>query len=468
MSTQEGQSPAERMRAKHMKKRLMALALCLLLPIGAQAVEEGVVEDAPMVAIDASAFEMDETSYLPDESYYALDVWEPAWATSEEYVPAELSYGMYEDVSQSPRLMPGEIARAKKLAQAYREGKVTYTGESVLEKMENVVLGVYALNPDDFSGEHAFVLLPGTCLTDEQLLAIIDAFSQMGLEFDPETLNYRNCARGGGIETTRFFASEEKDRFSTLVDKVRRGIIVPDASFDGLVRVPKLDNSYYCGMTDFLLMPHHSLTDEELLSLAVGAGYHNESDEYDLDEIERRSRNALYQAFHTPLSMELSGVFTEGSSMMPLFNAECEDGWDFDSEARWTFGANFSYAKADGVEVHAYTYFDRESGELLYASAIDSRDLGDASPEEREVTQAEIDAAIALAQAQLGMSELDWHVLEMECSTNWGLCLQVRAQVAQDMWITLFIGKDDGQTHGWSLERGTLVEALPSNDDHNG
>lgn len=450
-----------------MKKKLMVLALCLLLPIGAQAVEEGVVEDAPMVTIDTSAFETNEASYLPDESYYAYDTWEPAWAASEEYVPVDLVHDMYEDVTQSPRLMPGEIVRAKKLAQAYLAGEVSYTGESVLEKMENVVLGVYALNPDDFSGEQAFVLLPGTCLTDEQLLAIIDAFAQLGLEFDPEALNYRNCARGGGIETTRFFTTEEGDRFTMLVDKVRRGIIVPDATFDGLARVPKLDSTYFCGMTDFTFMPYRSMTDEELLSLAVGAGYHNESAEYDWDEIERRSRNALYQAFHTPLSMELTDLFTEGGHAALLYNAECEEGWDDSSEWYVAFGATFSYVTSDGIEVNANTYFDRESGNLLSASVLDSREFDDIYSEEREVTQEEIDAAIALAQAQLGMNDLDWHVLEMECATNWGLCLQVRAQVSQDMWMTLYIGKDDGQTHGWSINRGTLVDVLPDDKGNN-
>ena len=52
-----------------MKKWLMTLALCLLIPAGAMAVTEGVVETADQVEMDQVTTM--EFSYLPDSSYYA-------------------------------------------------------------------------------------------------------------------------------------------------------------------------------------------------------------------------------------------------------------------------------------------------------------------------------------------------------------------------------------------------------------
>lgn len=50
------------------------------------------------------------------------------------------------------------------------------------------------------------MLLPGGCLSDQELLAIINAFHQLGMILDPVALNYRNCARDGGVEASRFLA----------------------------------------------------------------------------------------------------------------------------------------------------------------------------------------------------------------------------------------------------------------------
>lgn len=72
---------------------------------------------------------------------------------------------------------------------------------------------------------------------------------------------------------------------------------------------------------------------------------------------------------------------------------------------------------------------------------------------------------IAIVEKELGLSGLAWHVLyEDENWTNWGACIPVRAQVAEDEWLTVFIGKDDGKAHGLEVSCGTLVEALPDDD----
>ena len=42
------------------------------------------------------------------------------------------------------------------------------------------------------------------------------------------------------------------------------------------------------------------------------------------------------------------------------------------------------------------------------------------------------------------------------------------AQAADDLWVTAYIGLDDGQVHGLMIERGTLVEELPQEEPVNG
>lgn len=446
-----------------MKKRMLMLAICLLLTAYALAVTEGIVEDAPPVAMQIEAEQ--EVSYLPDESYYAYDTWIPEWENSEEWTQSHTNDGeMYEDVYQNPRMTAGEAKRALRLLEQYKAGNAVYAGESVLEKMENVVVGVYALDPAQFDGETVYTILPGPQMTDEQILAVIDAFAQLGMDFDPENLIYRNCARGGGIETTRFFAKEERERYSLLWEKVERGIIPTDAAYEGLIRAPKLDGAYFCGMMDFSIKPYRSMADEELMSVMMAIGVRDKSAEIDFDSVERRSRDVLRKTVGTPLSMELSNVDQDGSYIPSLYTADGEEGWDANAEARYTYGAHFSYYTAEGVQVYAHVAFDKETDELVRASAMHSRNL-EFPPEENNVTQEGIDAASAQAEAIIGLSGLAWHVVDERMWTNWGECITVRAQIAENYWMTVYIGADDNQVRGMNVDRGTLVETLPQWDD---
>ena len=447
-----------------MKKKMLSLMFALLLPACALAVVEGVVEEAPAVNMSIAAPQA-EVSYLPDASYYAYDTWLPEWENDEEWKESHTNDGeMYEDVYQNPRMTAGESKRALRLLAQYKAGEIAYTGENVLEKMENVVVGVYALDPSEYDGETVLTILPGPQMTDEQLLAVIDAHAQLGLEFDPEKLSYRNCARGGGIESTRFFADEERARYSMLWGKIERGIIPADPAYEGLIRTPKVDDAYFCGMTDFSIKPYRSMTDEELMSVMMAVGVRDKSAEIDFDGVERRSRDVLRKTVGTPLSMELSNVDQDGSYIPTLYTADGQEGWDWDADARYTYGAHFSYYTAEGVQVYAHVAFDKETNDLVRASAMHSRNL-EFPPEENNVTQEGIDAAVAQAEAIIGLSGLEWHVLEENMWTNWGECICVRARLDEHYWMTVCIGADDNQLRGMNVDRGTLVETLPEWED---
>lgn len=448
----------------------MALfALCLLLPAAALGVTDGVVEDAPMVAVDGMSLVQAETSYLPDDTVYAgYGDWEVAWEHAEEWVDSEADEdGCYNEVEQRPRLTAGETARAKALLAKVQAGEIAYAGESVLDRMEDVIVGVYTLDPEDYDGERAYVLLPGTCLTDEQLLALIDAFDRLGLVFEPDALNYRNCARGGGLECSRFLAAEERERYTQLAYLIERGLLDPAGFEAPTVVQPKLDSRYYCGLEDFTLRPYRAIPDEELCAMLAERGVRDMTGELDLQDLEKTSRELLYRYLGCPLSMTLTGMFYEGGYVPVLFDADGHQAWDGD--ARSSYGASFIYRTAAGIEVYAGTTFDRETGALVSASAMHSREGETYADEpEKNLSHEAIAAAIAEAEKRLGLTGLTWHLSDTECFTNWGSCLTVCAQVEDDLWVTVYIGQDDGQVHGLMMERGTLVEELPQEAPVNG
>ena len=212
-----------------MKKRIGMLLLCLLLPTAALAVQEGAIEPAEPIALDEIV--LTGSAYLPDESYYTEHISSramrrmPSWAESDVYT-AQRHVGI--DGMYLPQLTPGEIRRAKALMQQAERGEIALTGgDAIIGVRENVTMGVYPLDPAAYDGERVYVLLPGVCLTDEQLIALMDAYAQLGLLFDPEGLGVRNCMRGGGKMASRPLSAEEGERRGNLEMLLQRGIIDP-------------------------------------------------------------------------------------------------------------------------------------------------------------------------------------------------------------------------------------------------
>ena len=447
-----------------MKKKLWIAWLCCLLPMSALAVTEGVVESAPQVEMEAVS--PAEISYLPDGSYYAgYGDWNPAWENAKEWVESEFDGECYYDVEQRPRMTAGESARAEKLLEAYQSGKLVYAGESVLNRMENVIVGVYALDPEDYAGESAFVILPGPCMTDEQILAVIDAYAQLGLTFDPAKLSERNCTRGGGIETNRFLTEEEGERYRLLARLIERGLLDVTGVDAAQALQPKLDARYFCGLPDFTIRPYRAATDEEFVAMLVDLGRHDMTGEVDFTGIEKESRRILNRRLGAPLSMELSHINPEGSYAPKLFDKDCRRSWSWDLPGRKTFGASFTYHTPDGILVYVNIAFDDETKELVEASAMYHRDNSELYMTDTEPSQDVIMAEIQSVEKKLGLAGLAWHVLyEDETWTNWGQCIPVRAQVAEKEWMTIYVAKENGQFCGIELSSGTLVDALPEDD----
>ena len=449
-----------------MKKKLWIVLMCCLLPTLALAVTEGVVESAPQVEMDQ--VQPAEISYLPDESYYAgYGDWFPAWENAQEWVESKFDGECYHDVEQRPRMTAGESARAGKLLEDYQAGKIVYTGESILNKMENVIVGVYALDPEDYAGEKAFVILPGPCMTDEQILAVIDAYHQLGLTFDPAKLNERNCARGGGIETNRFLVEDERARYQTLARLIEHGLLDVSHVDAEQALQPKLDSRYFCGLPDFTIRPYRAATDEEFVAMLVDRGYHDKTGEIDFAGIEKESRRLLNSRIGAPLSMELTQIYHQGSYVPMVFDESGNQGWAWDASGRRSYGANYTYHTPDGILVYADVMYDWETKKAVSASVMYSKEgggepLADDAP---KPTDEQIEAAIAEAEDHLGMSGIEWNLLAgEEVWTNWGPCMIVRAQTGEAEWTTIYIGCDDGRMRGLELNGGTLVEDLDDDE----
>lgn len=224
-------------------------------------------------ALQESDMQQSEEFYLPKEE---IAFTEPPWAMSETYVEMEFTINengiAFSFPCQSPCFTTGEINRAKNLLMAYELGDVTNDGESILNKKDNVDLAAYQLNATDWDGERMYTLLPCTCLTDTQILAIIDAFHQCGLRFDPEELNYRNCSRGGGSTMTRSYTEDETNRFNTIkasllndCDTTEPVRFVWTVCAENIELIPE----FFCGVNQFELVPYRCLTNEEITAKLV-------------------------------------------------------------------------------------------------------------------------------------------------------------------------------------------------------
>ena len=424
----------------------------------ALAVTEGEVEPAPDVELNLPVREKDPANYLPDASYFGhegTDYVYPSWDASEAYVEPELYGDYFYDMAQNIALTDGEIARAKKLLAAYLAGEATGNGASVLEATQDVALGVYALDPAEYDGERAYVILPGTCLSDGQLLAVIDAYAQLGLTFDPEGLNYRNSMRGGGIDETRFLTEEEYARYHALSDMIERGVL--DAMNVTPERIISLDERCFFGRRSFELTPYRPMTDGELVARLVAEGVERIVE--DFDALQRTARGILVKKLGQPLSMELTGTSSGRSSWMEYDDPEGQhhDGGD----VRY-YSLSFQYTTKDGVLVRANCDFERETLAFMRASASDIDPMRDEKVESGKGVDESITQDVALATAvqyardTLGLEGLTWY-FDGDAGNGWGICYRMSAGLGDGEWITLHVGRDDGQVHGAELDARALL-----------
>lgn len=178
--------------------------------------------------------------------------------------------------------------------------------------------------PKEYDGERVLLLLPGNCLTDEEMLAILDAYHQLGEVFDPDALNERNCVRGHTY--TRDLSKEEDERNENLRSQIERGILrredVPET-----LKAVELDNASFLGSYNgkFIFAPYRRLTDDELADMLFLKDVQNQCEGLDLDLLERNARLAIHEAGY-PLSATLYRMHSyHGSNSLRQRMEEKED-----------------------------------------------------------------------------------------------------------------------------------------------
>lgn len=345
---------------RRMKGGLCALALVLTLPASALAVTEGVVEEAPEVTIELGT--ATRAVVLPDEQLYdALNYW-PPWADSLEYVkPEKDDQSDYAPMMRFPQLTVGEAARAKALLKSYEAGERTGDGASVLERTEHVTLGVYPLDPGEFDGETAYVILPGTCLRDEDILALIDAFAQFGQRFDPHGLNARNCMRGGYLDESRPYTQDELARMEQLRGAIQRGEL--DEAGDASVTVT-LNLMHFGGKKTFTLLPYRELTDAQLAANLLAQGERSLTETVDFGKLESRAREAMDIWLGCPPDMTLMSTDADMTYIPATLDAQGRASYTERARAgvQLTFGHENRQAK---ISYTAQVLFDAETGEVM-------------------------------------------------------------------------------------------------------
>ena len=360
---------------------------------------------------------------------------------------------------QAPQLTPGEIARAARLKALYDEGLATGDGASVLGVTEDVRVGVYPLDPEDFNGERVYHVLCGTCLTDEQLLAIIDAYHQLGEPFDPQAICYRNCVRGGGQECSRPYTSEERARMEQLSDLIARGLIDAEDACPEPPVTMDTDKPYFMGLDRVTLLPYRRLTDEELVGVLAMQGAAKLS--RGADGFEAQARSLLCKLLGMPLSAK-AGAVSEGAGYIPLVRGE--DGQvtniDFDGETREdqnqraAYSLSFTFVGETGRLTRAGVLFDAETGEVvqLYLSE-ENRESAAAETAPAATPEAALEEAARYA-GTLGIEPREgaaWASMGV-VSTNWGACYALTAKLEEGAWAEIFVGCDDGAAHGIQID----------------
>ena len=129
--------------------------------------------------------------------------------------------------------------------------------------------GVYPLNPEDFGGRTFYVVLPYFQMNRDQLLSLISAFEELGIPFDPDSLDGTNCVRGTSLlfnAATRELTWDEQNRVKEILRIIRNGVFdreaftSPSACRSILVQLPGYSQSAYEYLEYFSEAPHKEIS----------------------------------------------------------------------------------------------------------------------------------------------------------------------------------------------------------------
>ena len=167
------------------------------------------------------------------------------------------------------------------------------------EHPDELKAGVYPLDPAEFGGETYYVTLPGRKLKDHDLLYLISCFEQLGIPFEPENWNSRNCMRGYYTRgSNRDLSEEEQARMELLLKQVRYGELT-EKDVHPETECRSVDTWF----GSLCFYPCRQMTDDELAAFAL---VRDSVWEDDPDEVERIARKFAAEIVKLPPAMKLS------------------------------------------------------------------------------------------------------------------------------------------------------------------
>ena len=230
-----------------------------------------------------------------------------------------------------PWLTDLELVKFRDFQTALKDGEIGYAGESIINPttVTDDDVAVFTLDSNDFCGESYYVFLPdSSSVTDTQMVALAAAFEELGIDFDPDSLNDRNCCRHCNVLETRILTDEENSRMETIKDRIRRGQLTKeDVPEDTQVLTVEKRTMRGWGLDrkTFLFYPYRRMTDDELALFALAD---EEAWDVDPDELKTAALKDAGELINLPrsvheyepcISRELMQI--KGDTYLPRSNA---------------------------------------------------------------------------------------------------------------------------------------------------
>ena len=230
-----------------------------------------------------------------------------------------------------PWLTDLELVKFREFQTALKDGEIGYAGESIINPttVTDDDVAVFTLDSNDFCGESYYVFLPdSSSVTDTQMVALAAAFEELGIDFDPDSLNDRNCCRHCNVLETRILTDEENSRMETIKDWIRRGQLTKeDVPEDTQVLTVEKRTMRGWGLDrkTFLFYPYRRMTDDELALFALAD---EEAWDVDPDELKTAALKDAGELINLPrsvheyepcISRELMQI--KGDTYLPRSNA---------------------------------------------------------------------------------------------------------------------------------------------------
>lgn len=230
-----------------------------------------------------------------------------------------------------PWLTDLELIKFREFQTALKDGEIGYAGESIINPttVTDDDVAVFTLDSNDFCGESYYVFLPdSSSVTDTQMVALAAAFEELGIDFDPDSLNDRNCCRHCNVLETRILTDEENSRMETIKDRIRRGQLTKeDVPEDTQVLTVEKRTMRGWGLDrkTFLFYPYRRMTDDELALFALAD---EEAWDVDPDELKTAALKDAGELINLPrsvheyepcISRELMQI--KGDTYLPRSNA---------------------------------------------------------------------------------------------------------------------------------------------------